>query len=97
MNRLGMDDVLVRSTGLEAADLDGETALLSVAKGSYFGLNDVGSRIWALLERPISPRGLCLRLLEEYDVSPETCEAEVTAYLQALLELDLVARASEEA
>jgi hypothetical protein len=47
-------------------------------------MNEVGSRIWALLETPITLDGLVNQLLSEFEVERTTCEQEALAFLAQL-------------
>jgi hypothetical protein len=82
--------VIARAEGLVASDLDGETVLLNLASGKYFGMDLIGSRIWELLEKPLTMTKLCDALIEEYDVAREQCEHDVANYLSTLLEKKLI-------
>jgi len=46
------------------SDIDGETVVMSVENGKYCGLDDIGSRIWELIERPVKVSTLIDTLLE---------------------------------
>jgi hypothetical protein len=71
-------DVMVR-------DVAGETVLLNLNTGTYFGLNEVGTRMWYSLEQAGSVQEAFDTLISEYDVEPETLRKD----LQKLIE-DLV-------
>lgn len=58
--------------------------LLSIENGEYYNMNEVGSRIWALLEKPMTVGALIDRLLEEFEVERATCEQEALAFLEQL-------------
>jgi|SRR6185369_15202882 len=75
---------VVRKPGQLSADLDGEVVVLSIAGGQYYDMNEVGSRIWALVERPISVAALIDLLVGEFEVEREICEREVRAFLREL-------------
>lgn len=64
--------------------------ILDTATGEYYGLNEVGARIWALLQEPMAFSALVDALLEEYEVDRERCEAEVRDLLGRMEEKDLV-------
>lgn len=89
MNPL-LDTCLVRNPDLVAAEVDGETVMISIEKGEYYGLNAVGSRIWELLEAPSTINDLCDQLLEEFDIDVEQCRAEVLTFASELLEQDVI-------
>lgn len=66
------------------ATIGTECVMMSVERGSYLSLSRVGTRIWELIEQPITVPDLCDRLGEEFDVPPETCRAEVDVFLADL-------------
>lgn len=70
--------------------LDGETVILNLKDGVYYGLNAVGSRIWQLIQEKKSVGEIIETLLDEYDVDPEQCEREVLALLESLSSKGLV-------
>jgi hypothetical protein len=83
---LGGDTVLVRSGGLLSAEVDGELMAMSIDRGTCYGLNAVGTRIWALLAEPRTIDDICAQLVQEYDVDPAQCRSEVIGLLEELCE-----------
>jgi hypothetical protein len=67
-----------------------ETVMMSFSRNNYYGLDEVGSRIWALLAQPQTLDHLCTTLQQEYRVDAETCQREVTVFVQRLLDEGLV-------
>jgi hypothetical protein len=81
---LGLFSVVVRSPDQVSGALDGKVVLLSIENGEYYNLNEVGSRIWELLEQPVAVADLVARLQVEFDVDRGTCEREALAFLEQL-------------
>ena len=73
-----------------SADLAGEKVLLNYADGVYYSLNEVGARIWELVQEPTSVETLLATLLAEYDAEPNECEADLVNLLGELSGLGLV-------
>ncbi|HEY0301196.1 MAG TPA: PqqD family peptide modification chaperone [Rhizomicrobium sp.] len=73
-----------KKDGWLTAEVGDELVMMSVANGKYIGLNEVGARIWQLLETPLSREALYAQLLEEFDVTAELCRVEVDAFLAEL-------------
>ena len=71
-------------------EVNGETVLLDLEGESYFGLNEVGTRIWQLLNASNTVGQTLDVLVDEYDVEREFLEADVEALLDKLLEAGLV-------
>jgi hypothetical protein len=85
------DTVVKRREDLLANNLsETEAVVLDVDAGSYFGLRSVGKAIWDHLEEPVTVGALCERLREQFDVDPETCLRETTAFLEVLHERGLI-------
>ena len=82
--RLEGDTVVVRNEGLLTAEVDGELIAMSVEQGVCYGLNGIGTRIWALIDEPQSVDNLCRQLLGEFDVEEHRCRREVTELLEQL-------------
>jgi hypothetical protein len=66
-------------------DLGGETVLLDTASGSYFGLNEVGARIWALLTGGENVASTLATLEAEYDAPAEKLRADLLALVEELV------------
>jgi Coenzyme PQQ synthesis protein D (PqqD) len=73
-----------------SSDLEGETILLHMTSGLYYGLNDVGVKIWSLIQQPITLSDLRQKLLDEYDVTLEACDRELKELLISLNEAELI-------
>lgn len=58
-------------------ELDGEAVLLDLAHGTYFGLDEVGTRAWQLLTEHTRLESVFAAMLEEYDVAPATLERDL--------------------
>lgn len=87
---LSLRMTVARSPDQVSGDLDGKTVLLSIQNGEYYNMNEVGSRIWALIEQPMTVAALIERLLAEFEVGRDQCEREALAFLEQLRKDKLV-------
>jgi hypothetical protein len=71
-------------------ELAGEAVLLNLKSGVYYGLDPVGTRVWALLTERRTLDEVCTALLTEYDVDAETLGRDVTALVSTLCDKGLV-------
>lgn len=74
-------------------ELSGETVLLNLKTEQYFGLDEVGTRIWQLIVAASTPETIVSRLLEEYEVEAERVRADVERLVGELRAAGLVASA----
>ena len=61
---LTSDAVIAQGDDQVSTVVDGETVLMNVGSGQYYQLDDIGSRIWALIESPVAVGAVCDRLIE---------------------------------
>jgi hypothetical protein len=73
-----------------SSDLKGEAVILHLKSGVYYGLNEVGARIWELLQHPQTVASIRDALLAEYEVDREICERDLLAILQDLKAAELI-------
>jgi hypothetical protein len=83
-SRFSVETIFRKTADLLESDVDEEVVALDVNKGQCYGLNAVGSRVWRLLDTPMSLREICSTLQNEYDVEPEVCRDEVSRLLADL-------------
>ncbi len=79
--RIDLETVVSHSADLVSCELDGEVVLMSIESGAYFRIDEIGSRIWSLLEEPRRVRELCDQLMLEFEVDREQCERDVLTFL----------------
>ena len=77
--------------------VDDGFVLLNVTNGEYYGLNELGSRIWALFQEGQSAGELLATLLGEYDVSEQQLSQDVGQFLEILRAKGLVEVQEEQA
>ena len=65
-------------------ELDGEAVLLNLQNEMYYGLDEVGTRMWQLLTTSDSVQAAMDTMLEEFDVSPQTLEQDLADLITEL-------------
>ena len=72
------------------SDLGDEVAILDFKSGMYYGLDEVGARVWSLIQEPRTVKEIREVLVNEYEVEPDRCEHDLITLLQRLAEEGLV-------
>jgi hypothetical protein len=67
-----------------SSSLGAEAVILELTQGVYYGLNEVGARIWELLKEPREAGQIRDVLLDEYEVEPEAVTRDVLGLLTEL-------------
>lgn len=78
------------SSEVLSQEVNGETVLLDLQGECYFSLNEVGTRIWQLLQCDSSVGEALDALSDEYDVSREQLVGDVGELLDKLSGAGLV-------
>ena len=85
------DSIIVASQDQVSGELtDGETVVLNLKDGVYYGLDSVGSEILKLIQEPKTVQAVRDILLQHYDVEPEVCERDLVALLTEMADKDLI-------
>jgi Coenzyme PQQ synthesis protein D (PqqD) len=89
-SRLSDSAVVVAARDLLATEFSREFVILNLTDGVYYGLEEVGARMWALLQSPVTVRAICDALVSEYDVEPARCTQDIQSLLRELVSRGLV-------
>ena len=78
------------SDAVVVRDLDGESVILNIESGIYFGLDRIGTRVWQLIEAHGDVDAIVRVMEHEYDADPQTLRADAEALVAALIEKRLI-------
>lgn len=67
-----------------------DVVVLDLQSGIYFGLDEIGVRVWGLLEKGETVSAAIAAIAEGYDVAQETVRTDVCELVQELLDRGLL-------
>lgn len=73
-----------------SSNLSQESVILNLENGSYYSLNEVGTRIWQIIQEPTSVEKIATILQEEYEVDRDECQQSILALLKDLKQHGLI-------
>ena len=74
-----------------SSELAGDTIILNHAAGVYYGLNEVGTFVWELLQQaPVSFETLKETIMAHFEVNEPTCSKDLNELLTELIHEKLV-------
>jgi hypothetical protein len=82
--KMDLGTVVARNDEPVAIDVDETIVMMSILQGKYYGLDEIGTRIWELIAEPRSIGAVCATLLQEFDVDEETCRRDVLDFVREL-------------
>ena len=89
-NMISLQQKVTVSSEVLSQEVDGETVLLDLKSESYFGLDEVGTRIWQLLNDDSNLQAVFDTLLDEYDVDGKQLEKDLQDHIAHLVEAELI-------
>lgn len=87
---LELSTIVTPSTEVLVQELDGESVLLNLESERYFGLDDVGTRVWNLLSEHRLLERVCEEMQKEFDVNEARIRADVLRLVEELLDAGIV-------
>ena len=78
---MNLNQTITLSPDVISQEVSGETVLLDLESENYFGLDEVGTRIWQLIKETNDLEAIFNTLLAEYDVSEERLQGDLDALL----------------
>ena len=87
---LKANSCIKKTNNFVASDIDGQAIMMSIENSKYFGMDEVGTSIWNLLDQNPSFEELISNLMAEYEIDRETCENDTKAFLERLLQYKLI-------
>ena len=90
MEQINKQTIVKRAKDIVFNAIDDEIVMLSIENGEYYGLDAIGSRVWKLIENPVSFEYITSELIQEFNVSESTCIKDVSEFLISLKEKNLI-------
>ncbi|MFQ4140792.1 PqqD family protein [Chlorogloeopsis sp. ULAP02] len=81
---------IVANKNQVSSEVLGETVILNITSGIYYGLNETGTFIWNLIQEPKTVEYILGVLLDEYEAEPEECKKDLLALIEDLAEKGMI-------
>jgi hypothetical protein len=82
--------IVVAQSAQVSSELAGDTVILDLKSGQYYSLNEVGTRVWNLIQKPRTVQEIHQIILDEYDVESEQCSSDLFSMLEELNAIGLI-------
>lgn len=87
---INLNQTIALSADVISQEVSGETVLLDLESENYFGLDEVGTRIWQLIKETNDLSSIFNTLLDEYEVTEERLQEDLTVLLTEIEGLGLI-------
>lgn len=83
---INSNSLISRNPDIIHTDMDGETVMMNIEQGGYYGLDKTATTIWEMLEDDLTVAQICDRLCEKYDVETQQCQTDTLPFIQDMAE-----------
>ncbi|MEM1111620.1 MAG: PqqD family protein [Pseudomonadota bacterium] len=87
---MNLNQTIRVSPDVISQEVSGETVLLDLQTEHYFGLDEVGTRIWQLIKETDDLKEIFSTLLSEYEVSEARLQNDLNVLLSEISDLGLI-------
>lgn len=88
---MDINTMLKRNPELLAVDMDGETVMMDMESGNYFGINAVGSHIWEALEAEKKVADVIETVNSHFEIQDDdTVQDDILGFLDDMVEQQLL-------
>ena len=90
MASIDESSLIVRNDSIPTGEIDGELVALDLERGDCFGMDRIGTLIWAMAAEPVRAAAIVDRLASEHDVDRDQCRDDVLPFLADLADAGLM-------
>ena len=87
---LDLSAIVIPSPEVLVQELDGEAVLLNLESERYFGLDDVGTRVWQHLLEHRRLERVCEEMQKEFDVDESRLRSDILQLVEELIDAGIV-------
>ena len=87
---ISKETIVIRTESHLSTTLDDEAVLLEPEEGVYYGMNEIGTKLWEQLKTPIRVGELESVLLSEYNVDEEVVKKDIREFISNLNDAGLI-------
>ena len=92
---MDLKQTITLSPDVISQEVSGETVILDLNSENYFGLDEVGTRIWQLVEETGNLQAVYERMLAEYEVDEEQLLEDMGKLIGEIEKIGLVSLSPE--
>jgi len=90
MKEILSNSLISRQKKIVFNKIDDEIVMMNIENNEYYGTDNIGARIWEIIEKPITFKGLVDLVLDEYDVTETNCVEDMKSFLYSLYEKNII-------
>jgi len=81
---LSLSTKVYKNKNIISNQIDGETVIMRIEENDYFQLDETGTFIWNIIDKPISVIEISNKIIEHFGISREQSENDMLNFINEL-------------
>jgi len=81
---LSLSTKIYKNKNIISNQIDGETVIMRIEENDYFQLDETGTYIWNIIDKPISVIEISDKIIEHFGISREQSENDMLNFINEL-------------
>jgi len=81
---LSLSTKVYKNKNIISNQIDGETVIMRIEENDYFQLDETGTYIWNIIDKPISVIEISDKIIEHFGISREQSESDMLNFINEL-------------
>ena len=81
---LSLSTKVYKNKNIISNQIDGETVIMRIEENDYFQLDETGTYIWNIIDKPISVIEISDKIIEHFGISREQSENDMLNFINEL-------------
>ena len=87
---LEKSNIIYRNDEILINEVDGETVMMSIENGTYYGMNPTGNFVWNILDQERSIEEIVNKIIEIFSLTEDQCISDVLPFIQSLIDEKII-------
>ncbi|MBN2406164.1 MAG: PqqD family protein [Elusimicrobia bacterium] len=84
------DDKITKNPDVTWREVDGEAVLLNLENDYYYSMNEIGTKIWAMLNKGKTQKQIIAAIMEEFDADKKQVELDIKQFIKDMKKEDII-------
>ena len=87
---LEKSNIIYRNDEILINEVDGETVMMSIENGTYYGMNPTGNFVWNILNQERSIEEIVNKIIETFSLTEDQCNSDVLPFIQSMIDEKII-------
>jgi hypothetical protein len=90
LKEIDTETIVSRNAEITFTEMDEEIVMVNIDRGEYYGLDNIASDVWGMLEEEMRLMDLCEALSKKYGIETGQCIKDTLPFIREMAENEVV-------